>query len=401
MHTTDQPTYRGLLRVPAFRRLWSGASLSFLGDGAARVALPVLAVAVTQQPAILGIIFAIQALPWLVISPLAGVLADLADRRTVLRSALIAEALVVGAMAAATAGWQLLTLAFLAGALQVVRAPVNAGALPKLVGPHLPLAFGLLAATVQVTDVVGQAVTGLLLLDFSARTILVANALTFVVYALLVPPLPNAEPSSTSEPFRRRLSAGIRTVWQIPPLRYHVLVMVLRGVTVTAALSLLYALVTERDSDATGFGLTSAAFAAALVLGSLRAGHLAARGSPARLLRLTTIGSGLVMTPLVLTMPLPAAAAILVIVGLLYAPGNVVANAEIARLAPDPQRGQVVSASWALIKGGQVGGGMLAALLVTHIGASATMALAGLVLVIGVAVLRPPGGRGTRRSLPR
>jgi MFS transporter, NRE family, putaive nickel resistance protein len=190
VHIDEQPTYRGLLRIPPFLRLWSGASLSFLGDGAARVALPVLAVAITGQPAILGIIFAVQALPWLVVSPLAGLLADLADRRRILRAALVAEALAVAAMTMASSGWQLLVLAFLAGALQVIRAPVSAGALPKMVGPHLPLAFGLVAATVQVTDVVGQALTGLLLLEVSARLILLANAATFLVYALLVPPLP-------------------------------------------------------------------------------------------------------------------------------------------------------------------------------------------------------------------
>jgi MFS family permease len=385
----ERPTYRGLLRIPAFVRLWSGASLSFLGDGAARVALPVLALAITGQPAILGIVFAVQALPWLVVSPLAGLLADVADRRRVLRTALVAEALAVAAMTVASSGWQLLALAFLAGALQVVRAPASAGALPRMVGPHLPLAFGLTAATVQVTDVVGQAVTGLLLLEVSARTVLIANAATFIVYAFLVPPLPNAEQAEGREPLLRRLSAGVRTVWGLPELRYHVVVMVLRGITVTASLSLLYALVTERHSGPTGFGLTSAAFAGALVLGSLRAGQLAARGRPAHLLWLTTAVSGLAMVPLALPLPLPAAAAILVVVGLLYAPGNVVANSEIARLAPDHLRGQVVSASWALIKSGQVAGGLLAAVTVGHIGAGGTMTLAGVVLAAAMAVLRP------------
>lgn len=397
VHVDERPSYRGLLGIPPFLRLWSGASLSFLGDGAARVALPVLAVAITGQPAILGIIFAVQALPWLVVSPLAGLIADLADRRRVLRAALLAEALVVAAMTLASSGWQLLGLAFLTGALQVVRAPVSAGALPRMVGPHLPLAFGLIAATVQVTDVVGQAVTGLLLLEISARTVLIANAATFIVYAMLVPPLPNAEPTESRESFLRRISAGVRTVWWLPELRYHVMVMVLRGITVTASLSLLYELVIERHSGPAGFGLISAAFAGALVLGSLRAGQLAARGHPARLLWLTTAVSGLAMLPLAIPLPLPAAAAILVVVGLLYAPGNVVANSEIARLAPDHMRGQVVSASWALIKSGQVAGGLLAAVAVSHVGAGGAMTIAGAVLAVAMTMLRPtrvPAGRG-------
>lgn len=395
MTIDERPTYRGLLRTRPFLRLWSGSSVSLLGDGAARVALPVLAVAITGQPAILGVIFAVHALPWLVVSPLAGLLADLADRRLVMRAALVAEALAVVAMTMAGNGWQLLVLAFLAGALQVIRAPLTAGALPRMVGPHLPLAFGLTAATVQVSDVVGQALTGVLLLEVSARTILLANAATFLIYALLVPRLPNAEPTAWQEPFARRLSAGVRTAWSLPELRYHLLVMVLRGITVTASLSLLYALVTERDSGPTEFGLTSAAFAGALVVGSLRAGQLATRGSPLRLLWVTTSASGLAMLPLVLPLPLPVAAAILVVVGLLYAPGNVVANAEIARLAPDHLRGQVVSASWALIKSGQVLGGLLAAALVGAIGAGGAMALAGVVLTAGMAVLRPntPGNQ--------
>lgn len=388
--------YRGLLRQPNFAQLWLGQSASLLGDSAARVAVPVLAVAITGSPAVLGVAFAVQALPWFLVSPFAGLLADSVDRRRVVRLALLAEAGVVAAMSVADTVWLLLVLVFAAGCLQVVQMPARAGALPAMLGRYLPLGAGLTAATIQVTDVAGQAVAGLALIEISARTILLIDAVTFVIFAFAVPPLPNATGAAApTDSFLRRLTAGARTGWGTPALRRLVSAMIVRGATVTAALSLLYALVAERDLGPTGFGLVSAAFTAALVAGSLVTGRVVARRAPEPLLLITTALAALVLLPIGFDIPLWAATGVLVIAGVLYAPGNVIANAEIARLAPEPVRGQVVSAAWALIKVGQVVGGLLVAGLVGTLGAGRTIAVSAALLLVSTTLLWILSGRNS------
>ena len=388
--------YRGLLRQPNFAQLWLGQSASLLGDSAARVAVPVLAVAITGSPAVLGVAFAVQALPWFLVSPFAGLLADSVDRRRVVRLALLGEAGVVAAMSVANTVWLLLVLVFAAGCLQVVQMPARAGALPAMLGRYLPLGAGLTAATIQITDVAGQAVAGLALIEVSARTILLIDAVTFVIFAVAVPPLPNANRAAApTDSFLRRLTAGARTAWGMPTLRRLVSAMIVRGATVTAALSLLYALVAEQDLGPTGFGLVSAAFTAALVAGSLVTGRVVAQRAPEPLLLITTALASLVLLPIGFDVPLWAATGILVIAGVLYAPGNVIANAEIARLAPESVRGQVVSAAWALIKVGQVVGGLLVAGLVGTLGAGRTIAVSAALLLVSTTLLWMLSGRNS------
>jgi MFS family permease len=108
---------------------------------------------------------------------------------------------------------------------------------------------------------------------------------------------------------------------------------------------------------------------------------------PEPLLLSSTALAALVLLPVGLDLPLLAVAAVLVLAGALYAPGNVVANAEIARLAPETVRGQVLSAAWSCIKAGQVAGGLFVAGLVDLLGAGPTIAASAGVLLFGTALL--------------
>lgn len=386
----DRLTYRELLRIPRFVQLWLGQAASLLGDSMARIAVPVLAVGLTHSNVILGLSFTVQALPWFLMAPVAGILADSMDRRRIVRLALLGEAAAVGVMAALTNGWWLLAGLFIASSFQVIQAPARSSALPALLGKILPLGAGLVAATVQIGDVAGQTLGGLLLAQISARSILVVDVVTFVIFAVAVPPLPNATPAGNKERFISRLTAGTRLLLVTPAIRRMVVLMAIRGATVTpAVLSLLYALTRQHGAGVVGFGLTSGVFTATLVIGSLVTGRITLKMDPYAVMWITTGISGVCLLPIWFHAPLIVAAALIGLMGLFYAAGNVIINAEMPRLAPEAHRGQVVSASWALIKAGQVVGGLLAAWAVGTLGAGHAIALAGGVMIVGVAVLRP------------
>jgi MFS family permease len=79
-----------------FGRLWTASTAGNLGDGVARVAIPLLAVQLTRDPFAVGLVTALTYLPWLVFGLLAGALVDRHDRR---RLAALAAVVRIGALA--------------------------------------------------------------------------------------------------------------------------------------------------------------------------------------------------------------------------------------------------------------------------------------------------------------
>ncbi len=79
---------RGVLAIPAFRRLWAVTAVCAVGDWLSLLALSALATQLTSgyqaQSFALGAVVATKLLPSLLLGPLAGVLADKLDRRHVM-----------------------------------------------------------------------------------------------------------------------------------------------------------------------------------------------------------------------------------------------------------------------------------------------------------------------------
>jgi MFS family permease len=65
-------------------KLWTSSVVSNLGDGAALIAYPWLASAVTRNPVLIAVIAVFQRLPWLVFTLPAGVITDRVDRRKIM-----------------------------------------------------------------------------------------------------------------------------------------------------------------------------------------------------------------------------------------------------------------------------------------------------------------------------
>jgi MFS family permease len=155
----------GRLGLP-FWRLWSASGLSNLADGLVKIALPLVAVTLTDSPGLVAGVTLAVTLPWLLFALPAGALADRVDRRlamvtaNVVRAAavaVLAVTLVLGLESSPAAIWALYAVALLLGTAETVYDTCAQSILPQVVSrDRLPRANGrLIAAELTANEFVG------------------------------------------------------------------------------------------------------------------------------------------------------------------------------------------------------------------------------------------------------
>ncbi len=78
------PTTRGPWAAANFRWLWSGMCVSTLGSHAAGIVYPLLVLAITGSPAIVGWVTALRVVPYVLLCLPVGAMVDRWDRRRVM-----------------------------------------------------------------------------------------------------------------------------------------------------------------------------------------------------------------------------------------------------------------------------------------------------------------------------
>lgn len=141
------------------RRFWTLFSASFLAnlsDGVFQIALPLLAVSLTTEPALVAGVAVASRLPWLVFALIAGALADRLDRR---RTMILVDAarvvllggLTVAVLADAATIWLLYIVAFVLGCLETMFDTAANSMLPDVVGTDKVVAANSRLHAVELT----------------------------------------------------------------------------------------------------------------------------------------------------------------------------------------------------------------------------------------------------------
>jgi MFS family permease len=391
------------LGVP-FWRLWSASALSNLADGLVKIALPLVAVTVTNSPALVAGVALAVTLPWLLFALPAGALADRVDRRIAMLTAdtvraaavaVLTVAVVLGLESSAAAIWVLYLVALLLGTAETVYDTCAQSILPQVVPrDRLPRANGrLIAAELTANEFVGPPLGGLLVAAGTAAAFATPAALWAVaVGALLLLrggfSVPRKEPTT----LRADVAEGLHYLWRHRLLRTLAAMTGLFNLATNAtfAVFVLYAVGPDsamRLTEAT-YGLLFATIAAGSLIGALLADPIIRRLGRSRSLFLGILGGvGTVGAPALTTSSLVIAAAFL-IGGLSNALWNVVAVSLRQRITPDRILGRINSSyrlvAWGTRPLGAAAGGLLGELL----GLRAVFAIAaGLILatLIGMA----------------
>src|SRR3954447_11900440 len=97
--SAQAPALRHPLRLPHFRNLWIGVTISLLGDQFYLVALPWLALQLTKSSLALGTILMTAAVPRAALMLIGGAVIDRFSARRVLMTTAAVRALLVGTVA--------------------------------------------------------------------------------------------------------------------------------------------------------------------------------------------------------------------------------------------------------------------------------------------------------------
>jgi MFS family permease len=375
----EEPGRLGL----SFWQVWSASTLSNLADGLVKIALPLVALTLTDSPGLVAGVTLAVTLPWLLFALPAGALADRVDRRLamvtadVVRAAavaVLAVTLVLGLESSATAIWALYAVALLLGTAETVYDTCAQSILPQVVPrDRLPRANGrLIAAELTANEFVGPPLGGLLV----AAGVAAAFATPAVLWAAAVGALlllhgsfavPRQEPTT----LRSDVAEGLRYLWR------HRLLRTLAAMTglfnfatnATFAVFVVYAVGPSSAMGLTGatYGVLFATLAAGSLVGALLAERIIRRLGRSRSLAFGILGGvGSVGIPALTTNPLVIAAAFLV-GGLTNALWNVVAVSLRQGITPDRILGRINSSyrlvAWGTRPLGAAAGGLLGELL--------------------------------------
>jgi MFS family permease len=243
-----------------------------------RIAQSWLVLELTNSGTAVGGVVSLQFLPILVISPIAGVIADRMDKRKLLY---ITQS-VAGAIAAGLGTlvlldivelWMVYMMAFGLGIVSSFDNPTRRAFIIEMVGrDSLTNAVGLNSVLVNGGRVLGPAIGGLLIVWVGLGVCFLLNAISYfgLIIALL---RMRPEELQRSEPARRgrgQLREGFQYAWNTPILR--VLLVMLAVISIFAyeyevVLPLLARFTYGGDADT--FGLMFAATALGAVLGGL------------------------------------------------------------------------------------------------------------------------------------
>ena len=383
-------TNDSLLSNARFLRLWVGQGTSFVGDAVSMVALVVLVVQITGSASAVGGALVARLLPTIA-SPLAGVLADRVDRRIVLVASDLARAVLVLGLVFARDLATIYVLVFLMGLARTVFNPTVRAAFPSVVGDgDLTRANALIGGTFSASIMLGPAFGGLLVASIGVDAAFLADAVTYLISAVLLStvPLPRRE-SVEEEGFVRELRSGFGYLIgaRVPLVIVLGAFLTILTINATVPAEVFLAKETFGAGDA-GYGLLVGLWGGGMVLGSAMMVVLGDRINLVLLYFLSIFVGACALVGTGLAPVFILALGALTVEGAATGIDNVATDTILQKRVPEAFLGRVFSIRFLGYSAGEVLAYLVGGLLVDAVGPRSTYILAGIATaVVGLIVL--------------
>ena len=403
--------------MPAnFWRLWASSAASNLADGLFFIALPLLAIQLTDSPVLVAGLAIAGRLPWLVFVLVAGALADRLDRRQTMRNVQLFRVAVLGLLTvlALLGGLSLPILyvvAFVLGVGETLFDTAAQSILPSIVPKErLSTANGrLYGVELVMNQFVGPPLGGLLI-GLSVPLVLGSSMVGYGLAALGLTLMVGAFRSERSGPPTRLtadIAEGLRYLWGHRVLR--TLAFMVGGINLAAvgtnAVFVLYAVRPgPMGLSEPAFGLLLVTFAVGSLIGSFVAAPM-----EQRLGRVPVLFASVVVTavglavPAFTTNPFVIGAAFL-LSGVFVVVWNVITVTLRQRIVPDHLLGRVNAGYRLFAWGTQPIGALLGGVIGELLGLRAVFLLGGLLaltlLLARLVIDEPALARAEAEAVP-
>jgi MFS family permease len=406
-----RPALVAPLAIRDFALLFTGMSVSLLGDGIYLVAIAWQVYELSNAPTALSIVGVAWTLPLVLFVLLGGVVSDRVDRRKVMIAADVIRFLGIAALGALSlAGvlelWHVIVLVAVYGAGEAFFGPAFGAIVPDIVPPNQLVQANSLNQLMRplAHRLVGPALGGALIAAIGAGGAFLVDAGTFLVSAATLA-LMQPRPVARGDRKQRSVGTDILEGWRFVRSRTW-----LWGTLIAASITLLvfwgphevlipFIVKNALGGDAADLGLIFAAGGLGSVLAAIAVGQ---RGLPRRhitFMYVTWTVGGLVIAGYGLATAVWQAMAVSFVIGAFDTAGLIVWGTLMHRLVPSALLGRVESFDWlvsiALVPVSFAITGPIAA----GVGAETTLIGAGLLGGLGtLAFLFVPGMRDTERN---
>lgn len=222
--------FTGLWHNSDFLKLWAGETVSLFGSKISELAIPLLAVLTLQaSPTQMGYLLSAQFAPYLLITLFAGVWIDQRRRRPIMLMANVGRAVCLGAIPALYVVGSLriehlYVIVFITSFLGVFFELAYQAYLPALIRrDDLVEGNSKLQASASIAQVSGPSIAGVLIDLLSAPTVIVCDALSYLVSSFALMLIQKQEPTPLTRFDRRTMFReiyfGMKALFADPYLR--------------------------------------------------------------------------------------------------------------------------------------------------------------------------------------
>src|SRR3984885_1268978 len=384
---------RPLRKSRDLRCMFGGQLVLMLGGQLTTVAVPYQVYSLTHSSLDVGLVSLAQLLPLIVGGVVGGALADAVDRRSLLLAAQLLTALcAVGLAVNATVGtalWPLFVLPAAAAGCSVAGESGLSAMLPNLAGrSETATVNAMLQALLQVGQVAGPAVAGLLLAGVGVSFVYWVDAASVAVAMLATARMSRQRPAGTPDsPGLRSIVAGLRHLRGQPVIQGAFLIDI--NATVFGVPSAVFPALAfgAFHGGARTLGLLYAAPGAGALLGALTTGwvHRVRRQGRAGIISVIIWGAAIAFCGL--SHWLPLALALLAVAGWADVVSAVFRGTIIQLAAPDGLRGRLMGLQMAVVTAGPRIGGAESGAVASAFGATASVVSGGLACIGGALIL--------------
>ena len=279
------------LQNPVFAKLYLAQTINLVGDSLTWLGLALLAfeLAGAQASAILAVALTLRVLAFVVLSPIAGAIADHVNRKHLMMTTHLARMGIVCLLPFVTQTWHIYGIVLALNVFYAFFTPTYTATIPLVTTPaECPKAIALSSATYQLLGVLGPVLAGVIAAWVGTRQVFFLDGVTFLLATFLIATLPgqlmgvqNQGSARALPKILNNIQTGTACLFADPPIRYALTLQLITAIAGAAILvntvSYVQGILQLRQVE---YGWAMAAFGIGATLTSIGLGNSQQKTSP-------------------------------------------------------------------------------------------------------------------------